>query len=421
MVQPVGIKAGGNANAPVSSIGNRAQTSIWIARLGRATQEGRALPFDVEDNLFLLPGPVKIHPRILRAMMAPAIGHRSSDFKSILRNLTKGLQYLFQTKGRVAILTASASAGMEAAISNLVGAGDKVVVAQNGKFGQRFAEIAKRYAPGGTTVVSSPMGMPLDLGAVEKALSKGGVKAVAAVLNESSAGVVNPGEKLGELCRTYDAYFIADGVTAFGGIDVPMDKWGIDVAIVGSQKCVGAPPGLCYVACSDAAHGEFKSPGLYLDLKAHFNKWADEETPFTPATHLFFATQTALDMLVEETLPKRVQRTAKLAAAFRAACAALDLALLPEASISSPTITAVQNPPAVPESMLRDVLRKEHGVVVAGGQGEVKGRIFRVGHMGFVQAREMMALVAALEDVLSRAKHPFAPGAGVNALLKALS
>jgi aspartate aminotransferase-like enzyme len=379
------------------------------------------LPFDVEDNVFLLPGPVKIHPRVLRAMMVPAIAHRSGDFKAVLRNLTKGLQYLFQTKGRVTILTASASGGMEAAISNLMRPMEKIVVAQNGKFGERFAEIAKRYCPEGTTVVASPMGAPLDLVGIERALAAGNVKALAVVINESSSGVVNPVEKLADLAKKYNVYFIADGVTAIGGMPVDVDKLGIDIAIVGSQKCVGAPAGLAYVACSDEAYGELRSPSMYLDLKAHFDKWKEDETPFTPATHLFLATLEALDMLVEETLEKRIERTAKMAKAFRAACRALNLTLLPDESISSPTITAVRNPPAVTEAQLREALRKDHGIVVAGGQGELKGKIFRVGHMGIAQPREILTLVAALEDLLSRAQHPFTPGAGVAAASKVFS
>jgi aspartate aminotransferase-like enzyme len=363
---------------------------------------------------------VKIHPRILRAMMAPAIAHRSADFRGVLRNLTKGLQYLFQTKGRVAIMTASASAGMEAAISNLVGPDDKIVVVVNGKFGERFLDIARRYCPRGTIAVQSAMGMPVDLAALEAALAAGGVRAVAMVLNESSSGVANPGEKVAELCKKHDAFFIADGVTAVGGVDVPVDKWGIDVCIVGSQKCLGAPPGLTYLSASDEAFEAFRSPSLYLDLKLLFEKWADEETPFTPATHLFLATQAALELLGEETLEKRIERTERAARAFRSACDAMHLTLLPSHAVASNTISAVQNPPAVSEAQLREALRKEHGFVVAGGQGELKGKIFRVGHMGFAQTRELASLVATLEELLSKAGHPLTPGAGTGAFFKML-
>lgn len=353
-------------------------------------------------------------------MLAPAIGHRSAEFKAILREINTGLQYLFQTRQRVCVMTASASAGMEAALCNLVGPDDRVAVLVNGKFGERFADIAERYCPKGTTLVKSPMGAPWDLAALEEVLARGGVRAVAGVLNESSAGVQNPGEKLAELCRKYDAFFIADGVTAVGGMDVPVDKWGIDVCIVGSQKCLGAPPGLTYLCVSDAAHAELRSTSLYLDLKLYLDRWAEEETPFTPATHLFLATAAALDMLAEETWEKRVQRTGRMAGAFRAGCAALGLSLLPEAAIASNTVTAVRNPPGVSEAQLREPLRKEHGIVVAGGQGELKGKIFRVGHMGYAQPRELVALLGALEDLLGRVPVPVSPGASLSAFWKSL-
>lgn len=374
----------------------------------------------MDDNIFLLPGPVKIHPRILRAMVAPAIGHRSAEFKAILRQINKGLQYMFQTKERVCVMTASASAGMEAAVSNLVGPQDRIAVVVNGKFGERFADIAQRHCPKGTTLVTSPLGSPVDLAVLEDVLAKGGIKAVAAVLNESSAGVQNPGEKLAELCRKYDAFFIADGVTAVGGMEVPVDRWGVDICIVGSQKCLGAPPGLAYLSVSDAAYAELRSVSLYLDLKLHLDRWAEEETPFTPATHLFLATSAALDLLAEETLEKRIQRTARLAGAFRAGCATLGLSLLPDPAFASNTVTAVRNPPGVGEAQLRDPLRKEHGIVVAGGQGDLKGKIFRVGHMGFVQPRELVALLGALEELLGRVPIPVPPGAALSAFWRAL-
>lgn len=373
------------------------------------------MPFDAEDNLFLLPGPVKIHPRVLRAMMAPAVGHRSAEFKQVIRDLSKGLRYLFQTKGRVTAMTASATAGMEAAVSNLVGPADKIVVLVNGKFGERFADIARRYCPSGTILVPSPMGAPADLSALEAALAAGGVKAVAAVLNESSTGVLNPGERIAALCRQHDAFFIADGVTAIGGTEVPFDRWDIDVAVVGSQKCLGAPPGLTFLACSEEAYRAFRSPSLYLDLKRHFDGFEEQETPFTPATHLMLASAAALDLLVQETLEKRIERTAAIARATRAGITGLGLPLLCDPAIASPTVTAVQYPPGLGDPQVRDVLKRDFGIVTAGGQGEMKGKIFRVGHMGFTQRREMASFLAALEEALERAGAPVVPGAAMRA------
>lgn len=369
-------------------------------------------PFDVEDNLFLLPGPVKIHPRILRAMSVPAVAHRGADFKKTLEDLDAGLKYFFSTRGRVCVMTASATAGMEAAISNLLRPRDRAIVATNGRFGDRFARLAKRYAPKSTTVIESALGSPLDLGALERALGKGRTRLVAAVLNESSTGVRNDGRAIAKLCREHDAFFVADGVTSVGGQETPVDRWGIDVCIVGSQKCLGAPPGLAYVSCSEAAYGELRSPSMYLDLKAHFDRWEDRETPFTPATHLFFATRAALSLLREETLEGRIRRTHRTAGALRAAVEAMGLDLFPGEEISSDTITAVRHPKGVGDKEVKDALRTEFGITIGGGQGELKGKIFRVGHMGFVQDREVAGFVVALENVLLNAGVKVPAGAG---------
>lgn len=373
------------------------------------------MPFDAEDNLFLLPGPVKIHPRILRAQAVPALGHRTPEFREVLRRLTRGLRYLFQSKETVLALTGSATMGMEAVVSNLVGQGDRIAVVENGKFGERFTQLGQLYAGDGAVVVRSAYGAPADLGALEAALAKKDVKAVAFVINESSTGVENPTQRIADLCKQYGAFCLADGVTAVGGIDVPVDKWGLDACVVGSQKCLGAPPGVTLLSLSKRYLEAAKSPSLFMDLKLHAAKWAEEETPFTPATHLFLACAEALDMLAEETLEKRVERTAKLAHAFRLGLAALNLRLLPEPSSASNTISAVRYPEGVQEKDVREVLKREYGIVVAGGQGDLKGKIFRAAHMGYAQARELAALVAALDHVLARAGHSFTRGAPIPA------
>jgi aspartate aminotransferase-like enzyme len=377
------------------------------------------LPFDVEDNTLLLPGPVKIHPRILRAMQRPAVGHRSPEFKQTLRDLTRGLRYLFQTKNPVFLLSGSATLGLEGMISCAVRPGEKILVLSNGKFGERLAQLAQMYAGDGAVVVQSPMGQPLDLARAESILDRGGVKAVAAVLNESSAGVRNPGAALSELCRAYKALFLADAVTAAGGMEVPVDDWGIDACVAGSQKCLGAPAGATLMTVSERYLESAKPRGLYTDVKKAAEQWAEEETPFTPATHLYFAVAEALEMLAEETLPKRIERTGRLARATRAALGALRVPLLPPEAIASDTITAARYPAGVGEKDVREVLKQEFGVVLAGGQGELKGQIFRIGHMGYVQVRDLLGAVGALEVALARTDHGATLGAGVSAFLEA--
>lgn len=382
-----------------------------MADLGRDA----LLVFDPEDNIFLAPGPVKIHPRILRAGLRPAFAHRSPEFRDLLRRLTKGLQYLFQTKGSVLAMTGSATLGMEAIVSNIVAPGDRILVLENGKFGERFSDLAHRYAGPGAVILKHEMGQPLDLQRFEAELTKAPTKAVACVLNESSTGMANPGERIGELCRKHDAFFLADGVTAVGGTDVPVDKWNIDACVVGSQKCIGAPPGATLLSFSKEYLEAAQSPSLYMDLKSHAEKWAAEETPFTPATHLYLQCAEALEMLAEETLEARIRRTKTLAQGLRAALTALNIPLLVSAEFASDTITAARYPKGISEKEVRDVLKQEYGIVVAGGQGDLKGRVFRVAHMGYVRARELIALLGCLELALARTTHVYARGSGVAA------
>jgi len=403
---------------PGARLDSQPTPNAYLARR-ESTIGGAQTPFDAEDNTFLLPGPVKIHPRILRAMMRPAIGHRSPEFKEVLRRLTRGLQYLFQTKGDVLLLTGSASLGMEAAVSNVVGPGDRILVLENGKFGERFSQIARAYAGDGATIVRSNMGEPLDLERAEAVLREREVKAVAAVLNESSAGVRNPGAVLADLCRKYDTLFLADAVTAAGGSTVPVDDWGVDACIVGSQKALGAPPGVTLLSLSKDYLAAARPRGLYMDLKKAAEQWGEEETPFTPATHLYLAVAEALDMLAEETIETRIERTQRLQRATRSALSALDIPLLVPDSLASETITAARYPAGVSEKDVREVLKHEFGIVIAGGQGDLKGKIFRIGHMGYAQMREILATIGCLELALARTTHVFPKGAGVTAFLDA--
>jgi aspartate aminotransferase-like enzyme len=383
--------------------------------------QGTHMPFDSEDNLFLLPGPVKLHPRIQRAMLMPAISHRSPEFRQVIRRMNDGLRGLFQTKhGACAAMTCSATGAMEAAVTNLVKPGQKVVVAHNGKFGRRFLDVARR-ATSHVVDVGAPDGQPIDAGLVKRALAAGDVRAVALVANESSTGVRNPVEAVAEACREHDALLIVDGVTAYGGMDLPTEKLGIDVGICGSQKAVGAPPGLAFVCVSPEAEQELASSSYYLDLKTHLEKWRQETTPFTPATHMFLAAAEALGMLREEGLEARVRRNRRQADALRTAVATIGLELLAAPGYASDTITAIRYPEGVGDPEVRQVLRDTWGIVVAGGQDSLKGKLLRVAHMGFVQDRELAAFIVALEDVLARAASTQATGAAAGAFLAALS
>lgn len=380
-----------------------------------------AVVFDEDDNIFLLAGPVKLHPRVVRAMMKPAVAHRAPEFRKVIRRMNDGLRVLLQAKNHaVATMTGSATAAMEAAVAGLAKPGERFVVAHNGKFGERFLDLARRYVGADARSVPAPWGQPVRADDVAAELEKGDVGTVAIVVNESSTGVRNPVEQVAAACRKHDAMLVADGVTAYGGMDVPTEKLGIDVAICGSQKAVGGPAGAAFVAVSPRAEKRLKSPSLYLDLKAVLDKWREDSTPFTPATHTFLGVAEALELLVEETLEARVARNRRHAEAFRTAMGRLGLDLLPAPGAESDTITAVRYPEGVGDAEVRNVLKDEWGIVVAGGQSELKGKIFRVAHMGFVAASELAACVVALESCLARAAKTAPTGAGAGAFSDAL-
>ncbi len=385
-------------------------------RLEAKSLGATVVAFDSEDNVFLLPGPVKMHHRVRMAMAAPAMAHRSPEFSAINRRLFDGLKRLMDAP-RVAVLAGSGTAGMEAAISNLVHWHDKAIGLENGKFGQRMGQLVQRYAGDSGVVLATPWGQGFDLDAIEAQLSEG-ASAVAFTLNETSTAVMNQGEAVAKLCRKHDAISIADTITATGSVPVPMTEWGLDVSIVGSQKCIGGPSGLSFVALSDRAYERLDSPSLYMDLKRHVDRAdKDDQTPFTAAVPLHLASVEALDRVFEEGLDARFARTRTLAAACRAAAEAAGLELAADASVRSDTVTAIRYPDGIVDKDVRPVLKDKFGVVVAGAQDHWKGSVFRVGHMGDTTWAELAAGWAAIEATLRLAGANVPRGAAVAAMM----
>lgn len=356
----------------------------------------------VNDVLIMLPGPIQLHERVIKAMCRQIIGHRSAEFGEILKFCGEVMKEVFGTKNDVYFITGSGTAGVEAAIASFSKVG-KFVTLENGKFGERLGEIAERYAE--VERLSFEWGKPIDLEKLKEALENG-AKAVAFVHNETSTGMLNPAEEIAKIAKKYDALTIMDAITSAGGDNVKMDEWGIDVAVVGSQKCLGAPPGITAVAVSEKAW-EFYNPKcpLYLDLKAYKKKLSELQTPYTPAVTLFFALEEALKMIKEEGMENRVKRHRKLAKAVRSWAVNAGLKLFPEPdkfSDYSNTVTAIRIPDGITEKELRDSVRKEYGIVFSGGQDKVKGKIFRIATMGNIGKFELMATLTAIEDVLLR-------------------
>ena len=376
---------------------------------------------EIEDTLLMIPGPVKVPQRVLRAMAKPMISHRSADFEKIYEDCRSRLKDLFDTKNEVVVLSGSGTAGMEAAVGGIIGKGEKVVTVTNGKFGERFTELGDRY--GSIVPLDFPWGTPFDLARIEAALEDG-AKAITMVHNETSVGIVNPAREIGKLARKYDAVFIVDGISSVGGNEFLTDEWGIDIAITGSQKCLAVPPGLAMVAVSKRAMDllEEGKGGYYTDLKAHLKKASKNQTPYTPAVSLFFALQEALKMAAEEGFPERRARMAALAGGVRAAASALDIQLFPqvnEHTTYSNTVTAMKMPSGMSDSQLRGGMRKR-GVVVSGGQEELKGKIFRIGTMGACTEADVLRTIQTLELVLEKEGVISSLGAGVEAASKAI-
>jgi len=369
---------------------------------------------DVEDTVFLLPGPVKMHPRVLRAMGMPAINHRSAAFQEVIAEIRELTKYLFQTSGKVAVLSGSGTAGLDASVSGLLHREDKVLCLVNGKFSERFLELCSVYAK--PTPLQFEWGTPVDPQRVAAALESGGFKAVTVCHNETSTGLTNPIREIAAVARKHDALMIVDGITSVGGIDVRLE-WGIDALVMGSQKCIAAPAGLSAVAVSErgynALHGE---SSFYTNLKAHLDALEKNDTPYTPAVPLFFAFREALRLLKEEGLEIRLKRTAMLGEATRAAVDAIDLEMLPQKGFESNTVSAMKYPAGFDDKKFRKTLEEEHRTVVQGGQGHLKGKIFRIGHMGIVSLADVVAGFVGIEATLAKLGHKFDRGAGLAAL-----
>ncbi|HEX08547.1 MAG TPA: alanine--glyoxylate aminotransferase family protein, partial [Thermoplasmatales archaeon] len=237
---------------------------------------------------------------------------------------------------------------------------------------------------------------------------------VAFTHNETSTGLTNPLPEISKICQKHGALLVVDGITSVGGIDVPVDKLKIDICITGSQKCIAAPAGLALLSVSEKAlEAMHEKKTYYLNLKKHVEKLRDGQTPYTPSVHLHLALLEALRILKEEGLENRIKRTAKIAEACRAAAEAINLELLPDKKYASNTVTAIKYPKGIEDKEIRGFIKKEFGIILAGSQAPHKGEFFRIGHMGLVQFREILAAFGALEVAFAKAGWKFERGSAV--------
>jgi aspartate aminotransferase-like enzyme len=351
---------------------------------------------------FLLPGPVTMHHRVLEAMARPAMNHRGPEFKEILSDVRGLTQYLFGTRREVAVLSGSGTAGLEAAVTGLLRKGDRVLNLVNGKFSERFHDLCQVFAS--PTALTFEWGTAVRPERVAEALDADEYRAVTLCWNETSTGLTNPIADIAKVVKAHDALFLVDGITAVGGLENRMEAWGVDALVVGSQKCLAAPAGLSAVALSKTAYESLHSDtSFYTNLKAHVDALAKQDTPYTPAVPLFLALREALLLLKEEGLENRIARTTRLAEAARSAADALGLELFPDRRFASNTVTAMKYPAGIEDATFRKVLRESYRTTVAGGQAQLKGKIFRIGHMGICSLEDLeegfRSIAATLVDM----------------------
>ncbi len=371
---------------------------------------------DPETATFLIAGPVRIHPRVLRAMSMPSVNHRGDFFHGVVAEIQELLPTLFGPGGRTAILSGSGTAGLEAMYTSLVPRDGRTLVLSNGNFGERTDKIVRRCSSTVTTL-SVPWGRSFDVEPVRVELEKGDVRAVCVVHNETSVGLANDLAPIAPLVRKSGALFLVDGISALAGIPCPIADWGIDAIVAGSQKGLAAPAGLALVHLSDRAVAALHPGSFYLDLAAHLAALEKNDTPWTPAVPLFLALREALLLLREEGLAARLERTHRLAVACRAAVAALGLELFPDPRFASDTVTAIQNPPGMDDARVRKALEREYHILVQGGQGALTGKIFRIGHMGIADWPDLLVTFAALERILAKAGRRREPAASLRAIV----
>lgn len=375
------------------------------------------MTFDPETTTFLIAGPVRIHPRVLRAMSMPSLNHRGDYFHGIVAEIRELLPVMFGAKGHQLILTGSGTAGLEAVYASLVPKDGRTLVLTNGNFGERTDQIVRRYSNHVTTL-SAPWGQPIPVDSVTAELAKGDVRAVCVVHNETSVGMANDLAALAPAIRASGALFLVDGISAVAGIPMAIDGWGIDAVVAGSQKGLAAPAGLALVHLSDRAVASLHSGSFYLDLAAHLKSLEKNDTPWTPAVPLFLALREALLLLKEEGLTARLEKTHRLADASRAAIDALGLQLFPNRKYASDTVTAVNNPAGMGDPEFRKVLERQYNILLQGGQGALAGKIFRIGHMGIADWPDILVTVAAIERILGKAGRLPAPGAALREVVE---
>ncbi len=358
----------------------------------------------MSDRIHLrIPGPTPVPHRVLMASASPMINHRGAQFKEKLPAILERLKYVFQTKNTILGLTGSGTAGMEAAVANLVNPDESVLVLVGGAFGQRWANLCHAYQAKVHELKFS-WGEGVEPQLIRDFLLKHPeIKTVFVTHNESSTGVLNDLKAIGEAIADTEALLVVDAVSSLGGALIETDKWGIDIVCTASQKCLLAPPGLAFISVSERAKVKMravKSPRFYFDLRTYEEMLEKGEPPYTPNLANFFALEESLNIIEAEGLEQIFARHILMRDMIRKGLEAIGLEMLVEEKWASPTVTAVKFEGNVKEFTSK--LRENYGVEVAGGQGILAGKTFRIGHMGYATPLDMLTTLVAIESCLGR-------------------
>ncbi len=369
----------------------------------------------------MTPGPAMVPEDVLLELARPVIHHRSNEAKQVITEVLEGLKEVFQTQNDVLILTASGTGAMEAAVVNAVPPGGKALVLSAGYFAARWTNICKAFGIN-AVVLDTAWGQPVDPDQVATALQQHpDTVCVCGTLSETSTGTGHPVEAIGRVVAETPALFAVDGISGVGAMECRTDEWGIDLLCVGSQKALMMPPGLAFVSVSPKAWAKidsFDSHSFYFNLKAARKKVKEFDTPYTPAHTLILALRTALKRIKEEGIENVWQRHRKMSEACQAGIQALGLELF--SARPAEGLTAFRVPEGLKDSKIRDLLSSRFGIYTVGGQDKLKGKIIRIGHMGYTDELDVIATLAALEMSLAELGYDVEPGRAVTAAQQVL-
>ncbi|MEP7151956.1 MAG: alanine--glyoxylate aminotransferase family protein [Nitrospira sp.] len=364
----------------------------------------------------LAPGPTPVPPEVLLAMARPMIHHRAPEFDKLFGEVREDLKWLFQTRNDVLILAASGTGGMEGSVSNFLSPGDKALTVNGGKFGERWTKLCKAFGAQ-VTELKVEWGHAVDPQAVADALKKDpSIKAVYVQASETSTAVAHDVKALADIVKGYEeTILVVDAITALGVLDLKTDAWGLDVVITGSQKALMLPPGLAFASVSEKAWRlaeKAKNAAFYFNFKRERENQQKSTTAYTPAVSLILGLKEVMNMLKAEGLEAVFARHAMLATAMREGVKAAGLAIFPQERPSD-ALTAIVAPQGVDGQAVYKNLRTQYGMTAAGGQDHLKGKIFRISHMGYIDSFDVITALAAVEMVIKGLGYPMKLGSGV--------